>query len=101
LVDQNQAGGTLEAICLHGQGNGSVGRAPVYAYRKRYAVFMDERLERYRPHGFMMFEHCMQTDNAQFVQRESVVYGFRLGNAVADASRAEHLKGVYNHDPAP
>src|SRR3546814_8949101 len=100
LVDQYQAGRTLQLIGLHGLGYGAVVGRCVDGYRKTQAVLVHEGFKRYRPHCGVMLEHRMQAYYSYLVGRKRGMYGLGLRYAMGNTAWAKHLKGVTNHDRA-
>src|SRR3546814_11681381 len=78
LVDQYQAGRTLQLIGLHGLGYGAVVGRCVDGYRKTQAVLVHEGFKRYRPHCGVMLEHRMQAYYSYLVGRKRGMYGLCL-----------------------
>ena len=61
---------------------------------------MDERLQRHRRHGGVMLEDRMQADDGHAMTAQPFMQRLRLRQSVQHATRAQHLEGMQDHDPA-
>ncbi len=62
-------------------------------------VFVEERCQRDRGHGLVVFEHAVEAEHRQVVA-EGVLDALGLRQPVGDATRAEHLERLDDHNLA-
>ena len=84
----------------HRDGHGDAWLVGVDADRELNAVLVQERLERHRGHGVVVFEHRVESEHCE-IAAEYLLDALRLRQPVRDAARAEHLKRLDHHDLAP
>ena len=81
-------------------GSGVPSAALIYSNRKGQPIFVDERFQRHRRHGGMMFKHRVQPDDLEVRMFEEVEGALRLRRSVRDASGTQHLERMQKNRPA-
>ena len=64
-VDDNEARRAPQLEPAHRDGQGDPGIVGVHADRERYAVLVQERFERHRGHGLVVFEHAVEPEHGE------------------------------------
>jgi hypothetical protein len=67
---------------------------------KGQPIFVDERFQRHRRHGGMMFKHRVQPDDLKIGMLEKVEGALCLRRSVSDASGTQHLKRMQKNRTA-
>ena len=101
-VDQYRGRRTLHRVRPHCSWQGiSVRPRQVDADGEPNAVFMNERAQGLDPHGFVVFEDRVQSDDCERRVGEQLGDAQRLWQAACDAPGTEHLEGMKQHYPPP
>jgi len=98
--DQDAGRRSLHPIPPHGDRHRHTLGSFIYPDRKGQPIFVDERLQRYRRHGRMMFKHRVQPDDLKVRMLEKVEGALCLRRSVSDASGTQHLKRMQKNRPA-
>src|ERR1700691_1657329 len=98
--DQDAGRRSLHAISPHGNRYRCAPDGFIDPNRKGQPIFVDERFQRQRSHGGMMFKHRVQPDDLKVRMLEEIQGALRLRRSVSDASGTQHLKCMQKDQPA-
>ena len=75
--------------------------AGIHRDRERHPELVEEGRQARGPHGLVVLEHAVQTDDRDVRGIEGGVDARGLGDSVHDTTRAQHLEGVQHDDASP